>query len=171
MARLSKVPITNVRTAVAVLIAAAIAIYALFLLVVGQPIMVAQPGESPPSVHYEPHLAALVPLIAVALLLGGLLARKMGLAWIGFATLLVFAAAFLFSIGGVLLPLAGTLLILLSIIQTCRLVFAWMLRIVLFIASILLRFTLAVGIFSVSGLFLMLVTWVAFMQRQAGQAI
>lgn len=56
-------------------------------------------------------------LLAAVLLLVGLLGRKQFLAWIGLAILLLFSLLFLFSSGGILLPIAVLLLILLPLIN------------------------------------------------------
>jgi len=120
MARPLKVLIVNAATAAAILLAAGMAIYALFLLLVGVPGTVVREGEVTRSVRYFPHPAAVVPLLATAILLGGLLTRKLLIAWIGFAILSTFSVLFLFSIGGGLLPMTGLLLVLLTIITISR---------------------------------------------------
>ncbi len=110
----------NAATGVAILLAAAVTLYALFLLFVGQPWTVVQEGEVTRSVQYFPHPAAVVPLLASALLLVGLLKQRLLVAWIGLAVLFAFGALFLFGIGGGLLLVAGLLLIVLTIITLIR---------------------------------------------------
>ncbi len=70
--------------------------------------------------RFVQHPAGIVPLVAAALLLGGLLTRKLLIAWIGFAVLSLFSVLFLFGIGGGLLPVAGLLLICLAIVSAGR---------------------------------------------------
>ena len=116
MARPPKALIVNATTVAAILLAAAVALDGLFLALVGEPRTVVQEGEVTGSVRYFPHPLAVVPLLAAAILLGGLLTRRLLVAWIGFAALFAFGALSLFGIGGPLLPVAGLLLILLTLI-------------------------------------------------------
>lgn len=117
-------------TLIAILLAVVVALYALFLLLVGEQRTVV-PAEIPISgaaqnvpqvsrVEYVPFPPAVVPLLASAMLLMGLLTRKLLVAWIGLAVLGVFAGLFLFGNGGILLPAVGLLLILLIIISLSR---------------------------------------------------
>jgi len=117
--------IVNVATALAILLAIAVAVHAIRLLIVGQawtvvsevPLSEAtQEAPEVASVEHGPYPAAAVPLLAATVLLAGLLTRQMPLAWIGMMGLLVFSVLFLFSSGAMLLPVVGLLLILLSII-------------------------------------------------------
>lgn len=122
-----KAIIANVATIVAILLGAVVVIFTLRLLILGQAVTIvteipitvdSQEIPSVASVEYVPYPAAIVPLIAVALLLSGLTMRKQLLiAWIGLAILFAFSVLFLFSSGAALLPVAGLLLILLTIIQ------------------------------------------------------
>lgn len=113
---------------IAVLLVSIVAIYAITLLVVGETITVVQetsieeinttdPVPMPVSIEYVPYPPAIVLLLAAVLLLAGLLGRKQFLAWIGLAILLLFSLLFLFSSGGILLPIAVLLLILLPLIN------------------------------------------------------
>jgi hypothetical protein len=117
MIKLLKSPILNVVTVAAILLAAAVALYALFLLLVGVPTTVVREGETIGRTGYVPHPAAIVPLLAAVALLVGLSTRKLLIAWMGFALLAAFSVSFLFSIGGGLLLLAGLLLVLLTIVS------------------------------------------------------
>ena len=107
-------------TAGAVLLTTVAAAYALFWLLIGEQQTVVQEGEAVSSVRFVQHPAGIVPLVAAALLLGGLLTRKLLIAWIGFAVLSLFSVLFLFGIGGGLLPVAGLLLICLAIVSAGR---------------------------------------------------
>jgi hypothetical protein len=108
--------------AAAVLLAAATAVRAASLLVVGETRTVVRelpPGapQAPPSIVHVPYLPAVIPLAAAALLLAGLLSRTLWLAWVGLAVLCVFGVLFVFSHGLLLLPVAGLLLLLLPLIH------------------------------------------------------
>jgi len=110
------------------LVTAAVALYALFLLLVGVPgtvvyevpiTTVPEPGIRG-SMQFSPAPQALVAILAAGAILVGLLTRKMIIAWIGLLILFVFSILFLFGVGGGLLPVAGLLMILLAIIQWNR---------------------------------------------------
>ena len=114
--------------AIASLMAVVVAFYALTLLVVGEKITIVpespieeinktDPVPMTMSIEYIPYPPAIIPLLAAVLLLAGLLGRNQLLAWIGLAILLVFSLLFLFSSGGILLPIAGLLLLLLPLIN------------------------------------------------------
>jgi hypothetical protein len=68
--------------------------------------------------------------------------RRNRIAWIGLAILFMWSILFLFSSGVAFLPAAGVLLILLTIIQARRLLYAWIELIVLLASSVLLRYTI-----------------------------
>lgn len=116
--------IVTAATVAAILLASAVAYYSISLLLIGMPGMSVEefPEGTPFSeargnrvYHPTPH--AIIPLSAAATLIGGLLSRKLWLAWAGFGLLLFYSAVFLFSTGAGLLPVDGLLLILLTIIQ------------------------------------------------------
>ena len=116
MGGLSK-SLVRMSTTAAILLAAMVAVYALSLLVFGQPWILAYEGGENRGLQFIPALAAFVPLVAVAMLLLGLLTRKKLMTWIGLAILLIFSLLFLFGIGGILLPVSGLLFISLVVIQ------------------------------------------------------
>jgi hypothetical protein len=103
-------------------LALGIASYGLYLVVVGQQWMVVQeavPLDEPPGtarVETMPAPQGLIPLAGGALIVGGIAARRLVLAWVGAAIITLFAALFLFSVGGILLAVAPVLLVLLSIV-------------------------------------------------------
>ena len=120
--------IHTVPTTMASLLAVVVAFYAITLLAVGETFTVVL--ETPieeineefqipkmMNIVHVPYPPAFVPLVAAALLLAGLLGRKQMLAWIGLGILLLFSLLFLFGNGGILLPIAGLLLILLLLIN------------------------------------------------------
>jgi hypothetical protein len=108
----------------AILLTVFVGFQALRWLVVGQAITTVAEVSSPQQaaqvlgVDYVPYPAAAIPLLAAALLLSGLFARKwLPIAWAGIAILLIFSVLFLFSSGAALLPVAFVLLVLLVILQ------------------------------------------------------
>jgi hypothetical protein len=111
----------SVSMAAAVLVAAQVALRAISLLVVGETrthVAEVPPGTPlpPPTVVHVPYPPAVIPLAGAALLLVGLLARKLALAWSGVAVLSVFSVLFVFGQGGAFLPAAGLVLLLLILI-------------------------------------------------------
>jgi hypothetical protein len=113
-------------TAVAVMLAAAIAIYGLFVAFVGMPATLVKEynplegtgGEKTTIQYPTPH--ALLGTLAAAMIIVGLLIRKPKAAWIGLAALFAYSAVFLFSTGLGLLPVAVVLLILLNVIYSSQ---------------------------------------------------
>jgi hypothetical protein len=116
----------KVATAVAVVLAAAVAFYGLFLALIGISVTLVQEytpfggigGENKTIQYTTPH--ALLGTLAAAMIIVGLLIRKMKVAWIGLTTLFAYSTVFLFSIGILLLPVAAVLLILLKIIHSSQ---------------------------------------------------
>ena len=104
-------------TLAAILLAALVGFYSLFLLVIGQPWTIAYEGGENRSLQFILAPSAFVPLLAAIVLLLGLLLRKKFMTWIGLAILLVFSLLFMFGIGGILLPATGLLFTLLIVIQ------------------------------------------------------
>lgn len=100
-----------------VLICAVIAVYGLNLWLVGYETITLQEGS--PIVHsgHFPTPLGIIPLIGALLLAIGLLLGRNAISWLGLAILSVFAGLFLFSIGGILIPVALLLLVLMIIIQ------------------------------------------------------
>jgi len=122
-----KVRITNATTAVAIFLAAGVALYGLFLAIVGVPgtsipevSLTDVPEKVQKSLQFSPAPQGLVALLSAAMLISGLLMRKLTIAWLGLVILLVFSMLFLFGVGGGFLPIAGLLLILLSVVTVLR---------------------------------------------------
>lgn len=122
-----KVWITNATTAVAIFLAAVVALYGLFLVIAGVPGTVIRevsitevPEKVQESPQFSPSPQGLVFLLSAAILISGLLMRKLRIAWLGMVILLVFSMLFLFGVGGGILPIDGLLLILLSIVTVLR---------------------------------------------------
>lgn len=109
----------------AILLTIVISVVATFLLFVQQPVEVVKEVplgyEGVPPVGqilYERYKPAVIYLAASALLLLGLVVKKlMPLAWIGIVFLIIWSVLFLFSSGAAFLPVAGILLILLGVVQ------------------------------------------------------
>ncbi|MES4787630.1 MAG: hypothetical protein C4294_19555 [Nitrospiraceae bacterium] len=137
----------NITTLLVCLLAITIALYAINLLIVGgvrtiMPEVSQGAPQGTPQFIRVPYPPAIVPLVAATLLLSGFITRKLPIAWIGQTLLSLFAVLFLFSSGGQLLPTAGLLLILLTLLQTSNFQLSWMLFIVLLAAGVSLWFGL-----------------------------
>lgn len=98
-----KATILKVATAVAVVLAAAVALIGIFIVFIDTP---------------TPH--ALLATSAAAIIIAGLLMGKLRIAWYGLAFLFAYSVLFLFSAGAALLRLDFILLILLIIIQLTK---------------------------------------------------
>jgi hypothetical protein len=95
--------------------------YGIYLLIVGVTVvsMPEVPEGTPPgptSTVTLPRVEGLIPTVAGGLILVGLALRRIWLAWAGALLASLFAALFVFSIGGILLPVAAALLVLLGIV-------------------------------------------------------
>jgi hypothetical protein len=119
--------VTTAATALTILLASAVVLFALRLLIIGVPLTVVpavpEGTQELPEVvdtKYMPYPFAVVPLIAMILFIGGLLTRRLLISWIGWTILGIFSVLFLFSSGAALLPAVGVLLILLIIISYTR---------------------------------------------------
>ena len=102
--------------------------FAIYLLVVGQKFVGVSEttffanGEIDHSsveetVSYEPYPTAIFPLVSSVFLIYGVLKRRnyLILAWAGLTFLLIFSGLFLFSSGAAFLPVAGLILVCLTI--------------------------------------------------------
>jgi hypothetical protein len=98
-------------------LAVATALYALNLLLVGELLIGMDEGSSETYTNYAPAPAAIWPLIAALLLVAGMLIHQKLITWIGWIGLTLFSGLFLFSIGGILIPVSAALLPLLVILQ------------------------------------------------------
>lgn len=109
--------IAKVATIVAIILATIVATYSLFLLIVGQPWTVAYEDNIGKQVEYIRAPQAIVPLLSTVMILGGLVVKQRVLAWIGTVILLIFSLFFMFGVGGILLSVAGAILLLTAIIS------------------------------------------------------
>lgn len=102
--------------AAAGLVAAAVAAFALSLLIVGsRGIITPADPAAPARVEYRPYPAAILPLAAAVLVLAGLRWRRQrGLAWTGLLLLFLFGGLFVFGQGLLFLGAAVLLLLLLA---------------------------------------------------------
>jgi len=122
-----KVLIANVTVVVVIFLAAVVALDGLFLATVGVPGTVIRevpltkvPEKAQESLQFSPAPQGLVAFLSAIMLIGGLLTRKLAIAWLALAVLFVFSTLFLFGVGGGFLPVAGLLLIFLSIVTILR---------------------------------------------------
>ncbi len=113
----------KIATAVAIVLATSVALYGLFLAIVGMPATLVQEvnpfegtGGEKTLIRY-PVYHSLFGTISAVIIISGLLTRKMQITWIGFIFLLAYSILFLFSVGAGLLPMVVILLVLLIIIQ------------------------------------------------------
>lgn len=108
----------SVVIAATVILATAIALYSLYVLLIGRPWIVvpetAAVNAAGPSIQLIPDRAVMVSLVASAAVVGGLVTRKLPIAWIGMAVL------FVFGFGGTLLPGSVGLLTSLIVITVMR---------------------------------------------------
>jgi hypothetical protein len=105
---------------VAVALAAVTIVYGLFLVFVGQKLMVY--AESPEGGTYlgdqfRPAIAGIIPAVGGALLLVGLLLRSQPISVIGWLVVAAFAGLSVFGIGGWLVPVALALLLCLIVLD------------------------------------------------------
>jgi hypothetical protein len=109
---------TNIwRRATGVAIAAAavlFAVYGIWLLFIGPGLVTVTPEGGIAASSNIPSPLGVVPILAAALLSIGLARDDERLNWAGAGTAAIFAAAFLFSIGGILSPIAALLLVMLA---------------------------------------------------------
>jgi hypothetical protein len=122
-----KPAIITAAKALAIILASAVALFALRLFSAGVPLtVVAEVPEGTQQLsgvvnaNYMPYPFAVVPLVAMILFIGGLLKQKLLISWIGWAILCIFSVLFLFSSGAALLPAVGILLFLLIPISYAR---------------------------------------------------
>lgn len=117
--------IARAATVGVVLIAFVLAAYGVYLVVVGVTIvsMPAVPLETrlgPASTEKIPSIMGVIPMVAGGLILVGLALRRIWVAWIGAAVTSLFAGLFVFSIGGILVPAAAMLFVLLGVVTWTR---------------------------------------------------
>lgn len=96
----------------AVLLAALVAAYGVYLLVLGPILTMVTPGGAVSAVH-EPTPAGVLPLIGATLVWYGIQRRNERWAWIGAAVVLAFSVLFVFGSGGILIPLALAIVVVL----------------------------------------------------------
>jgi hypothetical protein len=117
--------IRRVATIGVVLLGLVIAAYGVNLLLVGVTVvsLPAVPVGTPPgpaSTETIPIVMGVILTIAGGLILVGLAVRRTSLTWIGAAVSTLFAGVYVFSIGGILVPVAAVLLALLSVVSWTR---------------------------------------------------
>ena len=113
-------------TILAILLTMVAALFTANLLIGGIPLTTIQetPGGSTQgqtgTVNSVPYPAAVPMFLAALVLIGGLLGRKLWIAWVGLAALSLLSGLFLFSSGDTLVPLDLILLILLIALTILR---------------------------------------------------
>ncbi len=109
--------ITKVATGVIIILATMVATYSLFLLVVGQPWSVAYEDNMRQQVEYVRAPQAIVPFLSTLMILGGFVVKRRVITWLGTAILLIFSLLFVFGVGGIILPVAAAILLLIAVIS------------------------------------------------------
>jgi hypothetical protein len=102
-------------------LASGVVIYGAMLILVGQVLIAVpevQPGAPVPvgMTMLDPTPLGIIPLLAGALVITGLLAERRALAWVGVGLIALFSALFMFGLGGILIPVAVALAVLLSVL-------------------------------------------------------
>jgi len=116
-----KIMIKTVIKAALLLLAISIAGFAIFLLIRGAPLLSVPVVEEnvpllEPVITYErPYIPAIFPILGSVLVLWGVLIKKMIVAWLGAAILVVYSVLFVFSWGGIFL-LPGLILVALLLV-------------------------------------------------------
>lgn len=93
----------------ALAVAAVIAAYGLYLLIVGPEVTFFTP-DGPGTTFRQPTFAGLLPVLAGLLVWLGIARQSAAITWIGGVLAGLFSVLFLFSAGGILIPLAAALL-------------------------------------------------------------
>lgn len=106
----SRICLDGISAAVALAIGTALVIYGAYLLVLGPEWTVVLP-DGPSTVTRDPSAVGVVPLVAGVVLAWGILRGSGRMTWLGTALALAFAVLFVFSMGGVLLPVVALLLV------------------------------------------------------------
>ena len=91
-------------------IAGTFALYGIYLLLIGPEQETVTPGVSTSVISHNPSIVGLVPLIAGALVVFGMWNSRERFVWGGAMLAVLFSFAFLFSFGGIFIPIAVLLL-------------------------------------------------------------
>ena len=105
------------REIVPVASAVVVAAYGAHLILIGQLLTMVSPDGQPALSVQAPNMAGLIPLAAGLLVVVGIARRRQRLAWIGALAALAFSILFLFGVGGILIPIAGLLVLSLALIR------------------------------------------------------
>lgn len=97
--------------------AVVVAAYGAHLILIGQLLTMVSPDGQPALSVQAPNMAGLIPLAAGLLVVVGIARRRQRLAWIGALAALAFSILFLFGVGGILIPIAGLLVLSLALIR------------------------------------------------------
>jgi hypothetical protein len=112
--------IRGATVAAAALLACIVAVYGLYLVIVGpeasfHPAVPIGDPPTEPTTRNVPAIQGPIPVAAGALVLSGLAARRLVLAWTGAAVATAFASLFVFGVGGALLPVVAALDVVLGV--------------------------------------------------------
>ena len=97
---------------VAVALAGLVAVYGLYLVALGPILTVVTPGGAATAVH-EPNPGGVVPFVGATLVWYGVQRGKQRWTWIGAVVVLAFSVLGVFGPGGILIPLAIALVVVL----------------------------------------------------------
>jgi hypothetical protein len=97
---------------VAVALASLVAVYGLYLMALGPILTVVTPGGAATAVH-EPNPGGVVPFVGATLIWYGVQRGKQRWTWIGAIVVLVFSVLGVFGPGGILIPPAIALMVVL----------------------------------------------------------
>lgn len=97
-----------------VCLAAVLAVYGGYLTLIGPGLITVTPDGGAPIASNVPNAAGLIPVAAAFMVWFGIRRNDERMAWAGASTAAVFAGLFLFGIGGILIPVAGLLLLVLA---------------------------------------------------------
>lgn len=95
-------------------LAALLAIYGMYVALIGPVVLFVTPDGGVPVASHVPNAAGLIPIAAALLVWFGIRRLDERIAWAGGVTAALFAVLFLFGIGGLLIPIAGALLLVLA---------------------------------------------------------
>jgi hypothetical protein len=102
------------RDAVPIGVAGLFIAYGLYLLAIGPLETIVTPGSGSSTIH-EPSSVGLLPVVVGGLVVYGILAGRDRVAWAGGIVAMLLGVAFLFSLAGVLIPMAMLLLAALAV--------------------------------------------------------
>jgi hypothetical protein len=116
----TRAALRSVATTLALAVCVGVSIYGLYLLLVGQEWIFVEEGTGISQAAMEPTFLGLVPFTAGLLGAVGIVLHRRLVAWAGWGLMMGFAVAFVFGVGGVLLPVAALLALLMVVMGGWR---------------------------------------------------